>query len=111
MNKLIIVLSMIFVSSAYASEVESIKGFKVDGTGITFQVSSGGCTRKEDFSLIQKGSAPIQLTLQRNRFDGCEAYFPFGTEIKFTWQELDGADGLEYIITNPLATVRYFDFR
>lgn len=111
MSKLFIVSLLFFGQSSFAAEGERIKGFKSDMSGITFHVSSGGCTKKEDFTLVQKGSAPIELTLKRNRFDGCEAFFPFGTEIKFTWQEIGSADGFEYVITNPLATIRYFDFR
>lgn len=94
-----------FSFSAFANQVEPIMGYSVDYEGITYQVSSGGCTKKEDFTVAQLESFPVQLQLVRHKMDFCEAFLPYGTTIKFTWAELGLGAGSQATIANPSAVI------
>lgn len=88
--------------TAQAESPEALLGYTYDDQGITFQVSSGGCTKKKDFTLYQRESWPVQLELVRHTFDMCEAVVPAGTKITFTWSELGVRDHFQFVVTNPM---------
>jgi hypothetical protein len=76
-----------------------------NGSGITFQVMSSGCTQKNDFELEVMESDPLQLRLIRISPDPCDAYVPLGVRINYKYQELGITPGSELRVVNPLATV------
>ncbi|MEA3277428.1 MAG: hypothetical protein U9Q81_19525 [Pseudomonadota bacterium] len=82
-------------------EVEEIMGMYVHQRGIAFQVYSGGCTTKDDFTLNVLESNPVQLLLVRDTPDPCDAYLPYGRVIGFSYAELGLPEGQEFIIINP----------
>lgn len=88
-----------------AQELEKLLGVRVGAHGITFQVTSGGCTKKSDFSIQQLESFPVQLRLSRNQPDHCEAYVPYGTKIFYSWRELGMGNGSQFVVSNPLGPV------
>lgn len=90
--------------AAQAETVESLLGMNVNSKGISFQVSSGGCTSKASFQVIMLETSPKQLKLIRVKPDYCEAYVPFGTVVKFSYQELGLKRGDSFKIFNPSAT-------
>jgi hypothetical protein len=104
---LLIFLSTASIAKA-ASEVDSILGFSVDSEGITYQVISGGCTKKADFNvnLTVNQNQRIELKLLRNKQDFCEAYLPYGTNIKFSWTELGLKAGSMVKVANPNSFIR-----
>src|SRR5258708_3897974 len=107
MKNLLVAALMTFSAPILAqSGPEPILGLTTNLEGITFQVFSGGCSRKVDFQLVQKGASPVQVTLQRNHVDACEAFVPYGTTVKFTWQELGLPNGTMLTIVNPIAPIR-----
>lgn len=100
------IFSIICLASLQANAQEALQGFSADSEGVTFQVHSSGCTKKSDFSFIVLDSVPAKVLLTRNNEDLCEAYVPYGTPIKFSYDELGFNEGDEFNILNPLATVR-----
>lgn len=105
-TKFIILSLALSVSSMAQAAGEKIMGVTINDLGIQYQVYSGGCTSKKDFTVQILESNPVQLVLERNKVDACEAYLPYGTLIQFTWKELGLANGAEAIIKNDLATVQ-----
>lgn len=85
--------------------IEPLKGLAVLPEGIVFQVASSGCTSKADFQVDVLESDPLQLRLIRLQEDPCDASLPFGTVIRFSYQELGIVGGSEFRVINPLATV------
>jgi hypothetical protein len=85
--------------------VEQLLGLQVDPEGVTFQVFSGGCTRKEDFRIERFQSDPTQLLLIRVVPDTCEAFLPYGTAIQYSYESLGLDNGRKFIVLNPRAPV------
>lgn len=106
MKNLLALIIFTVSTSAFAGEVEGIFGYSVDMQGITFQVMSGGCTKKQDFQVQQLETFPVQLQLVRNKVDACEAYFPYGITVKFTWNELGFENGTQFTVSNPMKIIR-----
>ena len=104
--KLAFICTFGFSFSALAQQTETIMGYSVDREGIEYQVSSGGCTSKDDFTFRMLETHPMQLQLIRVNYDGCEAFLPFGTKIKFTWAELGLKNGTQFYMANPTAVIR-----
>lgn len=98
-------LALTAATGAFAGESERILGYSQSAEGITYQVTSGGCTEKADFEVQQLETYPVQLKLVRNEPDFCEAYFPYGTKITFTWEELGLSAGTRAIMANQLSPV------
>ena len=111
MKTLRIALTVLLFSTG-AAHAETLKGFLVNGEGLTFQVESGGCTSKDDFELRQLETFPVQLELVRVNPDFCEAYLPYGTSLTYSWDELGMQDGSEFILRNELqSSYRVFRFQ
>lgn len=91
--------------TALANDYEKILGVTYDEEGITYQVNSGGCTSKDDFQVLLMETYPIRLALVRNNPDLCEGFFPYGTKVTFSYQELGLKDGDKATIENPLSTL------
>ncbi len=84
---------------------ESLMGLRIRRNAIVFQVSSSGCTTKDDFKVDMLESYPVQLRLIRLNEDPCDAYEPLGTRIRFTYKELGVQRGERIHVVNPLAIV------
>jgi hypothetical protein len=98
-----IMISLILLalsSSLFAGEIETIRGFYTDPDGISFQVSSSGCTDKEDFQVQKSNCNPPQLALVRKKPDLCKAYIPYGVFVQYSWQELGFSKGTQFKIAN-----------
>lgn len=112
MKTLVVVLFLVIMFNgfvAWAEEQEALLGLTVDEGGISFQVFSGGCTHKEDFQVQFLGNTRNNaLNLVRMRPDFCKALVPYGTTIKFTYEELGLKKGAEFKVVNPLAAVRVY---
>ena len=89
-----------------AGRVEELLGLTVDAEGVTFQVRSGGCTRPENFKIERFESGPVQLLVTRTVPDRCEAFFPYGTTFKVSYSHLRLAEGEEFVVLNPIATLQ-----
>lgn len=103
MKMLAIVLTLIASSSSFAAE--PLMGYIADFQGITLQVRSGGCTDKNSFRVQIQETMPLQVTFERVRQDFCEAYFPYGKSVQYTWAELGIPPGARLVITNPRAEI------
>ena len=86
-------------------KVEPLLGVLYRYGGIMFQVSSSGCTTKDDFKVEVLESYPLQLRLVRLQEDPCDAFLPLGTLIRFTFKELGMQPGDQLRVINPLGTV------
>ena len=99
-------------SISFAEEIESIIGVTFDFEGIEYQVRSNGCTRKLDFTVELQATHPerVGLRLVRIKPDVCKmtAFHPYGTTIKFTWQELFLVHATEVNIMNPWSNIRVY---
>ena len=89
-----------------ASTVEPLLGLLIRRNGILFQVSSNGCTTKDDFQVEVLESFPLQLRLIRLQEDPCDAFRPLGTRIRFSYRELGIQRGDQLRVVNPLGTVQ-----
>jgi len=89
-----------------SGRIEELLGFTVDAGGVTFQVRTGGCTRPENFRVERFGGAPTQLLLIRTVEDRCEAFVPYGTTFKVSYQQLRLADRESFVVINPSATAK-----
>lgn len=95
-------LLLLSILSLQAYGFEEILGVQYEAEGVTFQVTSSGCTSKEDFSFVVLESYPMGLVLTREKIDPCEAHVPFGTKIKYSYSELGFIPGSEFKVLNPL---------
>ena len=101
--KNILLIILLFSLNANASGgPEVILGYSYNSDGVSFQVESGGCTQKSDFSFQILEKYPIEIILIRDRADFCEAYYPYGTVIEFTYKEMGVTEGMEFVIGNDV---------
>lgn len=91
--------------------LEPLFGFLQDQEGIVIQVFSGGCTHKDDFKIQSVQSAGvIEVSLFRTSMDFCKAYFQYGTNIFFTYEELGVQRGQKFEIRNLIKPSRRANF-
>ena len=108
MKKLILAFGFIVVvglqAKAVASYVETVIGYKADGSGIVFQVYNGGCTQKDEFFVEVKrdNSHESNVTLYRKKLDRCKAFFPYGLKIEFSYESLGIRRNEVFKISNPI---------
>lgn len=89
MKSLLITMLLALSNSAQAQKPEVLLGYFFDEEGIVLQVTSGGCTHKDDFYVEKKMSNQMPtLTFYRKHNDTCLALFPHGIFIPFTYEEL-----------------------
>lgn len=70
-----------------------IMGYTLSYEGLSLQVASGGCLRKDDFQVTVRETFPLQVSIKQISTDMCEAYLPFGTMITFSFEELGVKSG------------------
>ena len=107
MKKVIIILSLLAPFSAFAERrpspppiQEVILGLVYNAEGVIFQVESSGCTKKSAFVILHLETYPEQIILSRTDQDHCNVHRPYGTFIKFTYQELGKKIGDKFDIGN-----------
>ncbi|NRA47432.1 MAG: hypothetical protein HRU09_20985 [Oligoflexales bacterium] len=85
---------------------DQIYGVEMTEDGPVFQLYTGGCTEKEDFKVEVLRSKPVLLHLLRLKPDYCKAYHPYGTKIKFSFEELGLAPFSFFKVVNPRRVVQ-----
>lgn len=88
-------------------KVEKVLGYQPSAKGVVFQVSSGGCTQRDDFvaKIERNNTGIVQVQLIRTRPDLCHPYLPMGERIGFTYEELGFNPGERFTILNPNGVV------
>ncbi len=88
--KLILLVGLfLLTSNAKASGQEILMGYIYDQSGITLQVATGGCTKKDSFQVRKEIlNSQFILTFYRRQPDTCLALFRYGTRIRFSYEEL-----------------------
>lgn len=71
---------------------------------LKIEVSSNGCTAKQDFAFyVERSGVGTTLSFARKRLDPCKSFAMGKTELVFTWAEL-GLDGRQPVfLLNPLS--------
>jgi hypothetical protein len=99
----ILIAASILPQLSFAKNVEPLMGYTYDIDGLAFQVSTGGCTSKDNFLVKQNMSGGYRnLVVYRTAEDPCLGYFPFGTMIYYSYDELNIEPGQKFKIANPL---------
>lgn len=104
----IVLIAAIVSFPALAAEgiVEILLGIQVTTNDILLSVASGGCTKKEDFSIeVDRGLGAKPnyiLTVRRIKSDNCKAYLPEGTIIKFGTDEVGLSGAFEVTLANKI---------
>lgn len=95
-----------FPARAVEGKEEVLLGIKLNTNDVELLVATGGCTKKEDFSVdVNKGftgKPPYLLTVRRNKPDDCKAFITEGTVIKFSKEELGLSGAFEMTLTNKI---------
>lgn len=99
--------------SSSEAELEQLLGVTVSEEGISFQVSSQGCTIRDDFTFqVAVELEPLSpmlpalephhyITLARKTPDMCEGFVPYGTVIFLSFDEL-GINVGKFHVKNPI---------
>ena len=85
--------------------VEEILGSWVRRRGVSFQVTSTGCTHKEDFQVVVFEGPILGVALIRTRPDACQQIVPLGKRLRFSHAEMGLEPGEEFVVINPRAAV------
>lgn len=83
-------------------QIEPIHAAAIAQDQAVFWVSSNGCTRKDDLTVVvrRSGDASV-ITLRRIKEDRCEAILPQGVEMRWSFDELGLAPGARVTVENP----------
>lgn len=74
---------------------------------LMIQVSSNGCTRKEDFAVyVQRDGAARSIAFGRKRLDTCQSFAPGRVQLAFTYAELGLSARETLFLLNPLTAWR-----
>lgn len=108
---LLIFVSLIcFQQTASAqSQEEKILGYQPSDNGLIFHVTSGGCTKPEDFSVrlnSNQQSGVIELRLVRETPDPCHSFIPTGVRIQMTYAQMGLTSNEAFEIKNQNGVVR-----
>ncbi|MFC3070693.1 hypothetical protein [Phenylobacterium soli] len=70
---------------------------------LTIQVSSNGCTAKEDFAFyVEPRGEAVTLAFGRKRIDTCKSFAMGRQELTFSWAELGLKPRTPVFLLNPL---------
>ena len=100
--------ALVSASSVVASQPEPLYSVVWGSQGITVQVESHGCTRREDFvwqlqAVAAGGSAELsKLQLQRKQADRCRRK-PYLQSLFFAWSQLPGPAATAIQASKPFA--------
>lgn len=115
MKKLLVVAITMFCALSRAQmnakNLETLFGLLQDQEGITVQVFSGGCTGKDNFQVSSAQVAGvIQISITRTTMDYCRAYFQYGTNLFFSYEELGVQRGQKFEVQNLIRPSRRANF-
>ncbi len=99
-------IAIALLSSVVGVANEKLIGLMPSEKGITFQVASSGCTKKEHFEVLITESFPPGISLQRMVEDPCDSVVPFGVPIFYSYKEMGLNLGDRYILRNSLLAER-----
>jgi hypothetical protein len=107
MKSLLLTSLLLLTLNAKASGPEILLGYIFDQDGITLQVFSGGCTKKDSWKF-EKGFSNYThtLTFYRKYQDTCLAIVRYGEQIHFTYEELGMEANPRFRILNPVDASR-----
>lgn len=88
-----------------AGESEVLLGYVVTAKGVTFQVTSHGCTQAKDFTFVRQIADPVGIELIRKIPDLCERDQPHGVQLSFTYAEMGLKPTNRFSIANKMAPV------
>ena len=111
MKTSLVILMLIASFSVQAAEgfIEPLFGLYMTSDTVSIQVASGGCTNKKSFRIkkyFNHRNNVYQLLFVRIAPDYCEAYFPEGSIVNFTHEDLNLESGQRFQIMNPLSVNR-----
>lgn len=90
------------VAPSALGELEPLYSAKAARDGITIQVSSNGCTQKEDFAFfVERKGGEVTLAFGRKRLDRCQSFAMGRTELSFSYAELGVAPRTPLFVLNP----------
>lgn len=90
--------------SATHPELESVYSALAGRDALVIQVSSNGCTKKDDFAFyVERKGQAVTLSFARKRLDQCRSFAMGKTELSFTWAELGLDARAPVFLLNPLA--------
>ena len=85
-------------------ELEPLYSASAGREALVIQVSSNGCTRKEDFAFyVERKGEATTLSFARKKLDPCRSFAMGKTELFFTWAELGLDQRTPVMLLNPLA--------
>lgn len=103
---LMLALAVLWADSDPAAAQEPLLGFTTTPETIELRVATGGCTRKAHFTFrVERNphnSSLTRVTAIRLRPDYCKGWFPDGTLLVFTREEIGLKEGERFLITNPV---------
>ncbi len=83
-------------------QIEPIHAAAVARDQAVFWVSSNGCTRKNDLTVVVRRSGDSSIiTLRRIRQDPCADIQPEGVEMRWSFEELGLKPGSHVTVENP----------
>ena len=82
-----------------------LRAVDIGESSVTIRMDSNGCTNKEtvEADVDQDGRNEYEIAFDRIKEDHCRAYFPNGTELTWTYQELDIPEGAYVRVLNDVA--------
>ncbi|MDB5457426.1 MAG: hypothetical protein JWP92_3011 [Caulobacter sp.] len=88
-------------------ELEPLHAVTADRDGLTIRVTSGGCTKKEDFAFYveRKGSEPT-IAFARKRLDICRSFAAAHADLTFSYAELGVSNTGILWVLNPITPFR-----
>ena len=85
-------------------ELEPVFSAVAGREALAIQVSSNGCTAKEDFAFyVDRKGTGTTLSFARRRLDPCRSFAMGKTTLSFTWAELGLEPRAPVFLLNPLA--------
>ncbi len=85
------------------AELEPLYAVQARPAGLTIQVASNGCTKKEDFAFyVERKPTGVTLAFARKRLDPCKSFAMGKTELVFSWTELGLSETQPTFVLNPV---------
>lgn len=89
-------------TSGMPGEMEPIHAAAFTADSALFQVSSNGCTDRDDIEpIISRVDQEVVITLRRLTPDNCRAWLAEGVQLEFSLEELGLETGERARINNP----------
>lgn len=103
---LMLALAVLWADSDTAAAQDPLLGLTTTPETVALHVATGGCTQKGHFTFrVERNphnSSLTRVTAIRLRPDYCKGWFPDGTWLVFTREEIGLTEGETFLITNPV---------